>query len=234
MTIIENEFVPDSAFDGDKWINTFDERKYFVCTGDYSNVTSELVVDAANLPGSTNLTFSAIDAGGEGDLIDVVTLNAGVSGTSTLLKTGSGIPSDHFVYTFSLFDNDNSNNSVILLLSGDPDLAVSGTDATNGTFVPITGLSLSGAIVNWREVVIHIDYVAVIPKITDPTKEVNPSLSNDIKNNLPEILAATLLDMDEGGDKNLSAKLEYRFNVAKSRSVVHRNRGTSPDDVYPS
>jgi len=233
VTIIELDRVPDAASEDDKWVDTFDGRKLYVAKVTYGLTISSLTIPAVDRPGSVDLVFSAIAAGGDGDLIDIIINNAGPTGTSTLVKSGTGTPADHFLFTFSMFEDDSSNDRIITLLSGDPDITASGADATTGAFNSLDQVSLIGAIVNWRPVNIHLEYVAELPEIIDTTLDLDRSIPFDIKKFLAEKLAARLLEIDEGGDKNLANRLEQRYEQAVGRSAKHRARLTAPNDLHP-
>jgi len=92
-----------------------------------------LTILATALPGAANLVFTSkadIDV-----FISVAFVDLGASGTSTLTITGSGTEDDPYVYSFGLYDDDNDNNAIIALLSGDSYLEASGADATAGASI---------------------------------------------------------------------------------------------------
>ena len=232
-TIIYLDKVPDSANEGDKWVDLSDGRKLYVATTSYGPVASTLTVPAADRPGSVDLLFAALVAGGAGDLIDVVINDAGPSGASTLTKTGLGTASSHYLYTFNMFEDESSNDAIIALLGGDPDLTASGADATDGAFNPLTLATLSGSISAWRAMNININYIAQLPVIVDPTKQLDRSIPLDIRNSLAERLASFMLNMDEGGDKTMAQIFRFDATKAEARATHHRTRGTDPSDVMP-
>jgi len=232
-TIIELDRVPDAASEFDKWIDSFDGRRLYTAEVTYGLTVSTLTLLAVDRPGAVDLVFTALNAGGVGDLIDIIFTNAGPTGTSTLTKTGNGTAESHFIYTFDLFEDNSSNDIIIILLTGDTDLTASGTDATNGTFVLLSSASLVGAKGNWRPVNIHLDYVAELPEIIDPSLDLDRSIPLDIKQSLAEKLASVLLNIDEGGDKLKADTYEITYNRAIARSTKHRSRQTIPNDVIP-
>lgn len=232
-TIIELSQVPNTATEGDKWIDTFNQRDFYVARQTYGLTTSTLIIPASDRPGAVDLTFSAVNAGGDGDLIDVAIVNGGASGTAALVITGSGTTTDHFLYTFTIYDNDGSNDAFITLLSGDSDLTASGADATNGTFNETTQVALTGAISFWRAVNVHLEYAAEIPEIIDPTADLNNSIPLDVLRVLADELASRQLITDEGGDKNLAGIYHDRFEKGVNRGIKHRSKAVVPTDVSP-
>jgi len=232
--IFEIGQVPNFANVGDKWIDLYRSRALFTAVGDYSNVFSSHTINATKRPGAVALVFSAINYGGAGDFIDIIIENSGTTGVSTISKTGDGTFAEHYVYTFGIFDDDSSNSTFIALIAGDADLVASGLDATDGLFDTLPQTTLKGALDNWRAINVHIDFVAQMPEIITEETELPRSIPVDIQNSLADRVAATLLKMDEGSDRNLADRFDIDYGEAEARARKHRVRGTAPSDVYPS
>jgi len=233
----EQDYLPDAATANDLFVYTGDPtnpRSMWLCLTTYAATVSTLTIPAASRPGSVALVFSAVTAGSAGDFIDVVIADGGASGVASLAITGSGTQLDHYVYTFTMYDDDASNDSIIALLSGDLILTASGADATNASVVAVAQDSLSGSTWdNWRAVNIRITYTAEIPDLASLSDTIHASIPKDVVRNLPERLASALMEMDEGGDKGLADRFELRYEKGLRRAKKHRNRGSVPTDVIP-
>ena len=78
---------------------------------------------------TTDLVFTNVSA--DETYINVAVVDGGASGTAALAITGSGTEAAPYVYTFTIYDDENSNNDFISLLSGDLYLTASGAQASD-------------------------------------------------------------------------------------------------------
>jgi len=91
----------------------------------------------------------------------------------------------------------------------------------------------AGIFADVRPIVMKLIYSAMVPAMTVEGDDINASIPVDVQNKLPEKLAATLINMEEGGDINLATRLDDEFELSVKRAVGHRNRSVVPMDVRP-
>jgi len=119
--------VPDTGIEGDVWV---DESSYmYRCSTAYNSGSTEYTLTTER---SVPLEFVAVETTA---YISVAIVDGGSSGAASLAKTGSGTFASPYLYTFTLYDDDSSNDSIIALLSGDAHLTANGSDANNVTVV---------------------------------------------------------------------------------------------------
>lgn len=180
--------VPNIGSVGDIW--TDEEGVIHHCSTAYSTGETTLSLTSGR---ATPLVFTAV---AQNAYIEIEVIDAGASGTSSLAVSGSGTYASPYTYVFSLFDDDSSNDAVISLLNGDPNLTASGTDATQVGVVaygrtPMTRTSES----NWTEFALEIHYRAELPDFYSLTEEIHPSIQNPMRSGeaLAKLAAANLL-----------------------------------------
>lgn len=152
--------LPASANEKDIWVK--DNGEYLFNENAYvASAPATLTVPAERRP-DVALVFTAITV--ETSYINIEILDGGASGVTSLLKSGSGTSADPYLYQFTTYDDNNSNNNIIATLSGDPDLTASGASATIDDIEAI-GVS---TLINpheseWQNFRIELHYKAVLP-----------------------------------------------------------------------
>jgi len=227
--------IPTSANEKDVWIDTFNNQDFiFISKESYSIDFAKLTVSAPELPGGTDLVFQAITIGVQ--YINVAFINAGASGTSSKTITGSGTRSNPLLYTFNLFEDNNSNNAIISLLSGDTSLSASGSDITNGTFNEFSSTPLiNQGQAQFEALNIFITYYATLPILSLESDELHPSIPTLIRTShaIAYLAASGLIDTEDGGNKDLVEKYEAKADEIISKAIGHRNKSSVPHDVVP-
>jgi len=231
MEIYRQDNPPDSATSGDRWVDTYDLKKIWLIHTDYDHEATQatLTIDAVDRPGSVDLVFTATATGAEGENISVVLADQGASGTSALVKTGSGTRQDPYVYTFNTYQDDNSNDSIISLLSGDPDLSATGADATSADVPDINEQLLTGIMDNLTAHQIVIRYKAPPPELINLQSVIDESIPANVRKLIPDGLAARMAMMNEGGGM-LSRVPMWE---SKMRNAILKARENGVDTTFP-
>lgn len=185
---IETGIVPDSGVVGDLWVS--EDEVIHQCSSAYTTgETSMSLTTGRNIP----LEFVAVE---QNAYIDVKITDGGASGTSALAFSGAGTYSSPYVYSFTLYDNNASNDDVIALLSGDSYLTASGSDATDVDVVaygqtPLTRTSEA----NWTEMYLEMHYRAELPDFYSESDTIHPSISNPLRSGeaIAKLAVANLL-----------------------------------------
>jgi len=210
--------VPSSGAVGDLWQDEDDILHQ--CTSVYSTGETSLTLTSGR---STPLKFTAVS---QNAYIDVKIIDGGATGTSSKTFSGSGTYASPYVYTFTLYDDNSSNNTVIAMLAGDSYLTASGTSATNVSVVAygqthLTRTSES----NWTQMYLELHYRAELPDFYSETDEIHPSISNPMRSGeaLAKLATANLLSYSRANPNvvagfradGLSILSEARFQTNK-------------------
>lgn len=237
-TVYEQDTIPSSGSKNEIWIDSYlDEDLIYYANDDFASGFSAMTVALADRPTGTlaDLVFTAVTTGTQ--MINIAFVDAGASGVSALVKTGSGTRADPYLYTFNLYDDDNSNDAIILLLSGDPDLGAAGADATDGaTYLTFTSTQLTHAAATyWTPKNIFIQYVAMLPEMTLGTQEVHPSIPTSVRFSdcIPYLAAGSLLSWVEGGNRDKGRGFEAKGMGLLQAGVTHRNNKGGPRSARP-
>jgi len=237
-TVTRSEVLPTTATEGNVWVDQYESENYvYVCNTSYSDATDQAsgtIRPAEFLPGSTDLLFTYDQLGIKH--VEVVLVDGGVTGTSSVAITGDADDrANPLTYTFTLYDDDNSNDSIIALAP--TDLTITGSDATAGTMLE-TSVELSNpAADNWTQQVIHLRYVAIFPPLSNDEDLLPDELPVLIREGdcLAYIAASKLLDTLKGDERWLIMGRTYMKNAVDilNRCRQHRKGGGPPFDVSP-
>lgn len=232
---LRQDDVPDSAAKDDVWIDTFDNDKINIALTGYGIGPAVLTLDAQDLAGSTDLVFTAIVSGTK--YFSVAFLDGGASGTSTLATSGSATRADPKVYSFTLFNDDDSNDAIIALLSGDPDITVTGADAsTAGNTLDFGATPLVNVgNLNFVPFDFLFTYIAKIPRMSLETDTLNPAIPTLLQDDdtIAQLAASQLISMEDGGNRLLAVQLRDDAEDALERTTAHRNRTAIPQNIRP-
>jgi hypothetical protein len=234
----EADDLPDTANANDIWVDTFDDQDYmWACKTGYTAVAMTRTITAENRPTGTtaDLVFSSIATGTQ--YINIAFLDAGPTGVSTLTITGSGTRLSPYLYTFDLYDDDNSNNNVISLLSADLILAAAGADVTTGaTYLEFTSTPLTNPnLANWKPLNILVAYTALTPELSLLTDYLHPSLHPLFKSTdvIPYLAAYNLMLMIDGADLNRALAYRIKANDIIKRIKKHKRAGVPQKNLRP-
>ena len=185
---VASGIVPNTGIVGDLWED--EDGVIHQCSTAYTTGETSLTLTSGRV---VPLKFTATV---QNAYIDVKIVDAGASGTSSLAVTGSGTFSVPYVYTFTLYDNNNSNDDIIALLSGDANLTATGASATDVNVVaygqtPLTRTSES----NWTQMYLEIHYKAELPDFYSETDIIHSSIQNPMRSGeaIAKLAAANLL-----------------------------------------
>lgn len=218
--LYEND-LPDMGQVDDLWIDH--EGVIHRCKTSYSTGTTELTLTSERL---VPLQFLAVDVTAH---IEVAIVNGGTTGTSSLSKIGSGTYASPYVYTFTLFDDDSSNDTIISLLSGDASLTAQGASATNVTVVPYANSKLLWTHeANWEEFYIEMTYKAELPEFFTLEDELHPSIVNPLRSGdaLAYLTSAKLLTYMRRDPNTINAFRQEAFSIIEENQYqVNRRMG---------
>jgi len=235
-TVYRQADVPDNMAEDDVWVDTYnDQNLMWQADASYAAGEATLTVEAADLPGTTDLVFSSIATGTQ--RISVSFIDGGASGTSSLATSGSSTREDPLVYAFTLFDDDNDNDAIIALLSGDSYLTATGSDSTSGasmTHFSATALTNVGEL-NLSEVEIHIQYYATLPPLSLEADTLHPSIPTLLRTDdgIAYLVAANLIEIEDGGDLQQAERFKRKADDSIDRATRHTSRKSLPGDVRP-
>ena len=158
-----------------------------------------------------------------------------IPGQSFLRILGSGTIEDPFTYSFNLFEDDNSNDRVLNLLEKDLIVEASGEDPITGDFIEVSEQTINHPFsCFWEPVNIVINYLAEHVNLVNDTDTIDPSVPLRIaRKGLALLVAAELLENDEGGDKQLAATFRTKYKQSLDKSLGHRTRQAVPFDASP-
>ena len=220
----------------DLWSDTDDEKNIYVNKATYDNTSSEIFIPAADRP-SVALTFTLVNPQtNPGDTVAVIINNAGPSGTSTFVQTGTGTLDDPFLFTLNMFEDDSSNGRINTLITGGPILEVDNVDLTDGSFTALPRTFLSqGNFSNWKPVVLNLVYDQKLPDLLNSGDIVSKSvpLGMIVGEGLANRAAWRLFNKDEGGDLGRANAFNAIYRQELDDVIGHRNEPTQPSDVSP-
>lgn len=233
MAVFTQDDPPEIMVKNDRWEDTFDESKLYIAIENFDLTSSlaDLFVGPEFRPGSVGLTFRSLVQGNAGRNIVVRISHAGETGVSVLDKSGTGTRADRYIYDFQIYDNENSNDRIIALLSGDPHLSVEGIDNSIADLIPIADTQLDNGLLD--KLFLHnikVVYAARSPRIASIDSELPRSFPHGLKAALGEKLSARLSNMDEGGDPNKAQRWEATWNNAVARTRQQKNASTFPNN----
>jgi hypothetical protein len=231
MIIYRQDNPPDEASSADRWVDTYDFNKIWLIhtAYDFSLTKSTLTLLAADRPGSVDLVFEAQALGNVGNNTYVQIADQGASGTSALVKTGTGTKADPFIYLFNTYQDDNSNDSIIALLVGDIDLAATGADATSADVPDIIEQLDNGVMSNLTASQLVIKYKSIPPTLVNGTSTIDESIPANVRTLLADGLAARMSGMNEGGGISRSADKWEK----KLRDAILKARENAASTTYP-
>jgi len=202
-TVYEQLNPPDSATSGDRWVDTHDNNKIWLIhtTYDLSASYASLTIPAASRPGSVALVITAAAAGNAGRNINVTITDAGASGTSSLAKSGSGTRADPYVYAFTTYQDDNSNDRLIAVLaaSGYTDITITGSDATSADCADIDDDLETDVLDDYCYAYsIVFRYLTTPAELSSTSSEIDASIPTNVMEALSKALASEMASMMEG------------------------------------
>jgi len=221
MSIYRQALPPAYGELSDRWVDTSDQSKIYVCTTPYDSTTVER-------------SFSFIGFGGAAITIKTVAPHAyakfeivdgGASGVASSSRTGAGTAESPYVYRVTLYDSNSSNDTIIGILGALPGITAEGANATHG---PVTGLiptDMADTIKAdyWTVRSIYARFVAQPPEIFLTDAILPGYMPPVIRNVLPEIIAIRLAGSDGAGDLARTQKWE----MAVTRAVRSANKSAN-------
>lgn len=76
----------------------------------------------------------------------------------------------------------------------------------------------------WTAVTMRLVYAATFSNLENTAATIPPSIHRDIQEALADGLAATLIEMDEGGDRQLADRLQMKFERAVQQALYNRSK----------
>jgi len=236
-TVTKQIALPDSASVGDIWVDTLDDNKYvYKATENYNVLAEQAAYTIPNnvLAGSTDLVFTYDIAGAK--YVQVVLNNLGASGVSTLTITGDADDrSNPLTYTYDLYESQSSNDAIISLTTGD--MTVTGSDATNATFIPTSASLINPSESKWEPQYIHVRYTATFPALVNDVDEFRPEVPVLVREeDAIAYKAAYDLMSTMKGDQMIAImanKYKKEYQNILERSHSHRVGNGPPNDLFP-
>jgi len=140
---------------------------------DYSSVVTSITITSGR---SVPLVLKATD---ETAYVEVSLINGGENGAASFEKSGIGTYEDPLRYELTLYGDDSSNDSVIALLSSDPDLEGEGTDPTHISPVAMGWSALYRDQEDHFETMsIDVIYTGYLPDFLTENESLHPSVPN--------------------------------------------------------
>ena len=231
MDISRTENPPDKASSNDRWVDTYDLNKIWLIHTAYDNefVQSTLTIPSEDRPGAEPLVFEAQAFGNIGNNTYVKIVDMGATGTSTMTKEGTGTRSDPYIYTFNTYQDDNSNDSIIALLSSDLELFATGDDSDNGAVPDIDEQLDNGVMSNISAYQLVVRYKSIPPELVNSDSLIDESIPVNVRKLLADGLAAKMAMMNEGGGMVNRVK----FWESKMNSALLKARENSVETTYP-
>jgi hypothetical protein len=209
-----------------------DENYVYTCDESYS-ASADLAtatLSSEYLPGTVDLVFT-YDVPGIKH-VQVVLVNAGATGSSSVAITGDADDrANPLTYTFTLYENNNSNNDIRDLAPAN--LTITGASVTRGEITPTVFELENPAAAKWIQQVLHLRYVAIFPKLNTDEDTLPSELPVLIREGdcLAYIAAYKLLISVKGDERLLIMSREYRKEAQDilNRCRRHRNGGFTFD-----
>lgn len=235
--VTRSEDLPSSASAGDVWVDQYESENYvYACDTTYTAAAdlATATLSSEYLPGAVDLVFT-YDVPGVKH-IQVVSVSAGATGTSSVAITGDADDrANPLTYTFTLYDDDNSNDDIIALAPAN--LTITGASATVGSMTATSVELENPAASKWTQQVLHLRYVAMFPKLSNDTDVLPSELPVLIRDGdcLAYIAAAKLLDTMKGDERWIIMSRTYKKDYAEilDRCRQHRNGGGPAFDLSP-
>lgn len=236
-TVTRGASLPDSASIGDVWVDTFESENFVYAASETYTAAADqatITLDAQYLPGTTDLVFTYDIPGVKH--VKIVLEYAGASGSSSVAITGDADDrANPLTYTYSLYDNDNSNDNIIALAPAD--MTVTGSDLTVGTLIPTEADLENPAADKWIQQVLHLRYIAIFPKLSTDEDVIPLELPVLIREGdcLAYIAAHKLLQSMKGDERLIIMARSYKstYEDILARCKGHRNGLGPPFDVSP-
>jgi len=237
-TVHRQADLPDAATENELWVDTFESENFvYQCNETYDSSTDQasLILSSDYLASTVDLTFTYDIPGIK--YVEVVLVNGGPTGASSVAITGDADDrANPLTYTYTIYDDDSSNDSIIALAPAD--LTVVGTNATIGAISPTAADLENDSSDKWTLQVIHLRYLAIFPEMTTDTDTLPDELPVLIRKGdcIPYIAAYKLLQGVKGDERLVIMGRTYRkeaFEIIE-RSREHRSGNGPPYDVEPS
>ena len=237
-TVTRSSTLPTTATVGEVWVDQFEDEDYvYACNESYQDTADQasITVSSDYLPGTTDLLMTYDNTGVK--YVEVVLVDGGATGTSAVVITGDADDrANPLTYTFTLYDNNNSNDDIIALAP--TDLTITGSDATAGPMVATSFELVNPAASKWTQQVLHLRYVAIFPKLANDEDTLPLELPVLIREGdcLAYIAAHKLLMSLKGDERLLIMAREYNKTARDilDRCRMHRNNNGPPFDISPA
>jgi len=184
---------------------------------------------------TADLQFMAVASGTT--WIEVAMVDGGASGSiSPPVITGAGTRTDPYIYTFTVYDAANDNDSIIALLSSDANLSASGSDDTTEAYTAFSDTPMTNAAeANFTAKTLHIRYTATLPELPLLADTLHSSMPAMVvrSNCVAQLAAAELIEADPGGDKTMAQLFRSKAFKTMGDAIGHRNREPLPSAVGP-
>ena len=220
--------VPSTGIVGDLWAD--EDGALYRCSVGYETGETSLTLTSERI---VPLKFTAVE---QNAYIDIKIVDGGATGTAAVVMTGSGTYASPYQYTFTLYDDDSSNDAIIALLSGDANLTASGADATEVTVVsygatPMTRTSES----NWAGITLEIHYRAELPDFYTVNDELHSSVQNPLRSGeaLAKLTAANLLIYARGNPQSIQAFRSEGMQIL-AENAYQTNKRMGPSGFRPA
>lgn len=230
--------IPSTGAQDDIWVDTKDGLNYvYKNETPYGAQTSQatVTIDASLRPSTVDLVFTNDTSGIT--YTNIVIENGGPTGVASVATSGDETDrANPWTITFTLYDDQNSNDVVIALAPAG--LTITGSNATDGTFYEVEASLENEAEGYWTRQNIHIQYVAQYPALANDTDELREELPAIIRNGdcIPLIAASKMLKSLKGDERTIIMYREYRkeYQYILERVHSHRMGGGPSLDLEPA
>jgi len=237
-TVTRSSTMPTSASEGEVWVDQFEnENLIYACSETYQTTTDQasITISTDYLPGTVDLVMTYDVAVVK--YVEVVLVDGGASGTSSVAITGDADSrSNPLTYTFTLYENNNSNDDIIALAPAN--LTITGASSTRGEIIPTVFELENPAAAKWIQQVLHLRYVAIFPRLNTDEDTLPSELPVLIREGdcLAYIAAYKLLISVKGDERLLIMSREYRKEAQDilNRCRRHRSGNMPPFDLSPA
>ena len=211
--------LPEAASKRDVWV---DNEGMIRWSGTAYSSISTAHLEVYSRP-DTTLVFTALDGGTQ--YIQVSIANGGPTGPASMIKTGLGTYAYPYLYAFTLYGDDNSNDSIIALLEGDESLEATGESATNGTIFEYGASWLvNDHAAYWNDYTIELRYRAQYPKLLNEEAELHPSLTEPFQDGEAIILMTAARLLRDIGRREDEIKIREYSDGAYTMLDNHKDR----------
>ena len=88
----------------------------------------------------------------------------------------------------------------------------------------ITTYTTGATLDYWTAVTLRLVYASEFAELVNEAASIPAQIQPDLRDALADGLAATLLEMDEGGDRNLADRLQMKFERAMQQAIYNRSK----------